>query len=84
VIVTAEFATYAYVTPFLRNVVRPELIGLFLLILRRRRSDRQRDRRHDGCKQPQGHIRHLRRADRGCDPASSGRWGTRQRERLYC
>jgi predicted MFS family arabinose efflux permease len=32
VIVTAEFATYAYVTPFLRNVVRPELIGLFLLI----------------------------------------------------
>ena len=31
-IVTAHFATYTYVTPFLRDVVRPELIGLFLLI----------------------------------------------------
>lgn len=31
-IVTAHFATYTYVTPFLRHVVRPELIGLFLLI----------------------------------------------------
>lgn len=31
-IVTAHFATYTYVTPFLRNVVRPELIGLFLLV----------------------------------------------------
>jgi predicted MFS family arabinose efflux permease len=31
-IVTAQFATFTYVTPFLRDVVRPELIGLFLLI----------------------------------------------------
>jgi predicted MFS family arabinose efflux permease len=31
-IVTAHFATYTYVTPFLRDVVRPELIGLFLLV----------------------------------------------------
>ncbi|GAA3146896.1 putative MFS family arabinose efflux permease [Kribbella aluminosa] len=31
-IVTAHFATYTYVTPFLREVVRPELIGLFLLV----------------------------------------------------
>jgi predicted MFS family arabinose efflux permease len=31
-IVTAQFATYTYVTPFLRDVVRPELIGLFLLV----------------------------------------------------
>jgi predicted MFS family arabinose efflux permease len=31
-IVTAHFATYTYVTPFLRDVVRPELIGLMLLI----------------------------------------------------
>jgi len=31
-IVTAHFATYTYVTPFLRGVVRPELIGLFLLV----------------------------------------------------
>jgi predicted MFS family arabinose efflux permease len=31
-IVTAHFATYTYVTPFLRDVVRPELIGLLLLI----------------------------------------------------
>ncbi|NUR99450.1 MAG: MFS transporter [Kribbellaceae bacterium] len=31
-IVTAHFATYTYVTPFLRQVVRPELIGLFLLV----------------------------------------------------
>jgi predicted MFS family arabinose efflux permease len=31
-IVTAHFATYTYITPFLRAVVRPELIGLFLLV----------------------------------------------------
>jgi predicted MFS family arabinose efflux permease len=31
-IVTAHFATYTYVTPFLRDVVRPELIGVFLLV----------------------------------------------------
>ncbi|MFG1910104.1 MFS transporter [Kribbella sp. NPDC048928] len=31
-IVTAHFATYTYITPFLREVVRPELIGLFLLV----------------------------------------------------
>ncbi|MGW7684394.1 MFS transporter [Kribbella sp. NPDC054772] len=31
-IVTAHFATYTYVTPFLRDVVRPEFIGLFLLV----------------------------------------------------
>ncbi|GAA1573770.1 MFS transporter [Kribbella hippodromi] len=31
-VVTAHFATYTYVTPFLRDVVRPELIGLFLLV----------------------------------------------------
>lgn len=31
-IVTAHFATYTYVTPLLRDVVRPELIGLMLLI----------------------------------------------------
>ncbi|WP_405068269.1 MFS transporter [Kribbella sp. NBC_01510] len=31
-IVTAHFATYTYVTPLLRDVVRPELIGVFLLI----------------------------------------------------
>lgn len=31
-LVTAHFATYTYVTPFLRGVVRPELIGLFLLV----------------------------------------------------
>ncbi|MGW6277150.1 MFS transporter [Kribbella sp. NPDC055071] len=31
-IVTAHFATYTYVTPFLRDVVRPELIGVLLLI----------------------------------------------------
>jgi predicted MFS family arabinose efflux permease len=31
-IVTTHFATYTYVTPFLREVVRPELIGLFLLV----------------------------------------------------
>ncbi|MER7249220.1 MFS transporter [Kribbella sp. NPDC000426] len=31
-IVTAQFAAYTYVTPFLRGVVRQELIGLFLLI----------------------------------------------------
>ncbi|MEV5966289.1 MFS transporter [Kribbella sp. NPDC051952] len=31
-IVTAHFATYTYVTPFLRTVVRPELIGLLLLV----------------------------------------------------
>jgi predicted MFS family arabinose efflux permease len=31
-IVTAHFATYTYVTPFLRHVVRPELIGVLLLI----------------------------------------------------
>lgn len=31
-IVTAHFAAYTYVTPFLRNVVRPELIGLVLLV----------------------------------------------------
>jgi predicted MFS family arabinose efflux permease len=30
-LVTAHFATYTYVTPFLREVVRPELIGVFLL-----------------------------------------------------
>ena len=31
-IVTGHFAAYTYVTPFLRNVVRPELIGLVLLV----------------------------------------------------
>jgi predicted MFS family arabinose efflux permease len=31
-IVTAQFATYTYVTPFLRDVVRSELVGLFLLV----------------------------------------------------
>ncbi|GAA1616290.1 MULTISPECIES: MFS transporter [Kribbella] len=31
-IVTAHFATYTYITPFLREVIRPELIGLFLLV----------------------------------------------------
>ncbi|HEY3558601.1 MAG TPA: MFS transporter [Kribbella sp.] len=31
-IVTAHFATYTYITPFLREVVRPGVIGLFLLV----------------------------------------------------
>jgi predicted MFS family arabinose efflux permease len=31
-IVTAHFAAYTYINPFLREVMRPDLIGLFLLV----------------------------------------------------
>ncbi|MEU4195620.1 MFS transporter [Kribbella sp. NPDC026611] len=31
-VVTAHFMSYTYVTPFLRDVIRPELIGVYLLV----------------------------------------------------